>query len=198
MKRFMTLMLAFPLALTIAGAAMIGVTFATVGEGGDAAPQGGDGIAETATERSERITVGVDACWMRYSSWTRESAAETGESPSATGAQPLADWPTFIRICNHEDEVSVTTRTAGDRERVVVGENDCWSQTTVHRFGWIAPYNSVIDRATDAETPGGWWNAQLSESIRFCNLEGDVTVITEESSSSQWIPNMLPVDAIAA
>ena len=193
MKRFMTLAFALLLALTIAGAAMIGVTFATVGEGGDAAPQGGDGIAETATDHSERFTVGVDACWMQYSSWTRESAAEAGESPSATGAQPLADRQ-FIRICNYEDEVSVTTRTAGERERVLVGENDCWSQTTVQRFGWLAPY-SVIDRATDAETPGGWWDAQLSESIRFCNLEGDVTVIMEVSSSSQWVPNVLPVDA---
>lgn len=187
MKRFMTLTLAPLIALAIAGAAMIGVTFATVGDDGDAAPQGGDGIAETAEGYSERFTVEVGSCWMQHSTWERESAA---------GTEPLAD-PRYIRICNFEDEVSVTTRTAGERERVLVGENDCWSQTTVLRLGWIAPY-SVIDHATDADRPGGWWNAQLSDSVRFCNSEGDVTVTLEDSPSQQWIPNVLPADAIAA
>lgn len=187
MKRLMTLILAPLIALAIASAAMIGVTFATVGDRGDAVPQGGDGIAETAEGRSEQITVEVGSCWMQHSKWEREATAEP---------EPLAD-PRYIRICNFEDEVSVTTRTAGDRERSLIGENDCWSQTTVIRLGWIAPY-SMIDRETDAETPGGWWNAQLSDSVRFCNSAGDVTVILEDSPSQQWVPNVLPADAIAA
>ena len=197
MNRIMILVFALPLALAIAGAAMIGVTLATVGDGGDAAPQGGDGIAE-ATEYSRRFTVGVNNCWMQYGSVTRGVAAESGESDSATGAQPLVDWSTYIRICNFEDEVSVTTVTvAGERERSLIGENDCWSQTTHLRFELIASHG-VTDRATDAEMPGGWWNAQLSESIRFCNFAGDITVITENWPSQQWVPNVVPADAIAA
>ena len=197
MNRIMILVFALPLALAIAGAAMIGVTLASVGDGGDAAPQGGDGIAETATVTTERITVSVNSCWMQSSSWTRGAAAESGESDSATGAQPLVDWSTYIRICNFEDEVSVTTTTAGERERSLIGENDCWSRTTHLRFGLIASHG-VTDRATDVEMPGGWWNAQLSESIRFCNFAGDITVITENWPSQQWVPNVVPADAIAA
>ena len=196
MKRIMILVFALPLALAIAGAAMIGVTLATVGDGGDAAPQGGAGIAETAAVTTERITVGVDSCWMQSGSWTRGAAAESGESDSATGAQPLVS--AYIRICNFGDDVSVTTVTAaGERERSLVGENDCWSQTSQLRLGLIAPY-SVIGRVTDAEMPGGWWSAQLGQSIRFCNFTGDITVIMEHSSSSQWVPNVVPTDAIAA
>lgn len=196
MKRIMILVFALPLALAIAGAAMTGVTLATVGDGSDAAPQGGVGIGEPATVTTERITVGVNSCWMQSSSWTRGAAAESGESDSATGAQPLVE--TYIRICNFEDDVSVTTVTAaGERERSLIGENDCWSQTSQLRLGLIAPY-SVIGRVTGAEMPGGWWNAQMSESIRFCNFAGDITVITENWPSQQWVPNVVPADAIAA
>ena len=218
MGRIMILVFALPIALVIAGAAMIGVTFATVGDGGDAAPQGGDGIAE-ATEYSRRFTVGVNNCWMQYGSVTRGAAAKSGESNSATGAQPPVDRSTYIRICNFEDEVSVTVRRAGERERSLIGENGCWSQTTQHHLGLIAPYRVadhatgaevqgwyrsiapgpiVTGRATSAEMPGGWWNAQLSESIRFCNFAGDITVITENWPSQQWVPNVVPADAIAA
>ena len=195
MKRIMILVFALPLALAIAGAAMTGVTLATVGDGSDAAPQGGVGIGEPATVTTERITVGVNSCWMQSSSWTRGAAAESGESDSATGAQPLVE--TYIRICNFEDEVSVTTTTAGERERSLVGENDCWSRTTHLRLGLIASHG-VTGRATGAEMPGGWWNAQMSESIRFCNFAGDITVITENWPSQQWVPNVVPADAIAA
>ena len=197
MNRIMILVFALPLALAIAGAAMIGVTLANVGDGGDAAPQGGDGIAEAGTVTTERITVNVNSCWMQSSNVTRGAAAESGESDSATGAQPLVDWSTYIRICNFEDEVSVTTTTAGERERSLIGENDCWSQTTHLRFELIASHGATA-RATDAEMPGGWWNAQLSESIRFCNFKGDITVITENWPSQQWVPNVVPADAIAA
>ena len=198
MNRIMILVFALPLALAIAGAAMIGVTLATVGDGGDAAPQGGAGIAEAGTVTTERITVNVNSCWMQSSNVTRGAAAESGESDSATGAQPLVDWSTYIRICNFEDEVSVTTVTvAGERERSLIGENDCWSQTTHLRFELIASHGATA-RATDAEMPGGWWNAQLSESIRFCNFKGDITVITENWPSQQWVPNVVPADAIAA
>lgn len=197
MKRIMILALAPLIALALAGAAMIGVTLAITGDGGDAVSPGDIGIAETATGHSERFTVGVDACWIKSGSATRESAAGPDESYSATEAQPLAEWSTYIRICNFEDEVSVTVNTAGDRERILVGETDCWAQTTHLRLGWIAP-PSVIGRATRAEMPGGWWDARWTESTRFCNFEGDITVTVEESGSSQWIPNVLPPDAIAA
>ena len=197
MKRIMILVFALPLALAIAGAAMIGVTLATVGDGGDAAPRGGAGIAETAAVTTKRITVSVNSCWMQSGNVTRGAATESGESDSATGAQPLVDWSTYIRICNFEEDVSVTVRTAGERERSLIGENDCWSQTSQLRLGLVAPY-SVIGRATDAEMPGGWWNAQMSESIRFCNFAGDITVITENWPSQQWVPNVVPADAIAA
>ena len=198
MNRIMILVFALPLALAIASTAMIGVTLANVGDGGDAAPQGGDGIAEAGTVTTERITVNVNSCWMQSSNVTRGASAESGESDSATGAQPLVDWSTYIRICNFEDEVSVTTVTvAGERERSLIGENDCWSQTTHLRFELIASHGATA-RATDAEMPGGWWNAQLSESIRFCNFAGDITVITENWPSQQWVPNVVPADAIAA
>ena len=219
MGRIMILVFALPIALAIASAAMIGVTLATVGDGGDAAPQGGDGIAETAPGFTERFTVGVNSCWMQQSIWRYGATAGSGESDRATGAQPPADWSAYIRICNFEDEVSVTVRTVGERERSLIGENGCWSQTTQHHLGLIAPYRVaeratdaetqdwyrsiapgpiVTARATDAEMPGGWWNAQLSESIRFCNFKGDITVITENWPSQQWVPNVVPADAIAA
>ena len=166
MKRIMILVFALPLALAIAGAAMIGVTLANVGDGGDAAPQGGDGIAEAGTVTTERITVNVNSCWMQSSNVTRGAAAESGESDSATGAQPLVDWSTYIRICNFEDEVSVTTVTvAGERERSLIGENDCWSQTTHLRFELIASHGAtaprdrrgdarrLVERATEREHP---------------------------------------------
>lgn len=193
MNRIMILVLALPIALALAAAAVIGVTLATAGDSGDAAPQGGAGIAETV--QTERVTVSVGSCWTQHSSVARGAAAGPDESDSATGAQPLVE--THIRICNFEDEASVTVRAAGDRERSLVGENDCWSQTTHLHLGLIAPH-SVTDRAMDAEMPGGWWSAQLSESIRFCNFEGDITVITESWPSQQWVPNVLPADAIAA
>ena len=141
--------------------------------------------------------MGVNNCWMRYGSVTRGAAAESGESDSATGAQLPVDRSTYIRICNFEEEVSVTTVAAGERERSLIGENGCWSQTTHLRFGLIASHG-VTDRVRDAEMPGGWWNAQMSESIRFCNFRGDITVTMERSSSSQWVPNVVPADAIAA
>ncbi len=194
MKRFMTLMLAFPLALAIAGAAMIGVTFATVGDGGDAAPQGGDGIAETATASEERFIVGENDCWQKVIRLSRDSASELETPQSATGAETPADWSQNIRFCNFAGDITVIKTTEGISERFSVGEASCWSSSTITELGLFG-----VDRnATGAEAPAGWWSVEHTAGIRFCNFAGDITVITNESFSDQWIPNVLPADAIAA
>ena len=184
MKRIMILALAPLIALALAGAAMIGVTLAITGGGGDAVSPGDIGIAET-EKTSERFTVTENNCWSRTTHLSREDA------------EPLAGWSTGIRLCNFEGAITVITKTHGVSERFSVDENDCWSRTTATRLGLIADLG-VHHSAALAEMPGGWWDARLTESIRFCNFEGDITVTVDESGSSQWIPNVLPPDAIAA
>lgn len=119
MKRIMVLALAPLIALALAGAAMIGVTLAITGDGGDAMSPGDIGITETATSRTD--LVGEGGCWTRSTRLKLGLVAEYGAAgPNSEIARPLGWWvPVLgdrIHFCNSSDDIRVNVRDWGSQE----------------------------------------------------------------------------------